>query len=55
MFMIDIQTVIVFILFGIAVFYIVKPIFKKSKGDVSCGGCSKCAADFSKIDPEKKV
>jgi len=53
----DIQVVLIFLLFALAVFYLGKMLFQNSKtgnGKSSCGGCGHCSADFSKI-PEVKA
>ncbi|MES2454381.1 MAG: FeoB-associated Cys-rich membrane protein [Bacteroidota bacterium] len=51
----DIQTLLVVLLFLAALFYIGRMIYRqvspKSKG---CGSNCKCGVDFSTVNPEKK-
>ncbi|WP_432714817.1 FeoB-associated Cys-rich membrane protein [Pedobacter sp.] len=53
----DIQTIIVILLFAAAIFYIGRIIYRSvaNKGG-SCGSCNsnQCKVDFSKIDTHKK-
>ena len=51
----DIQTILVFLLFGVAIVYVGRLVFKsvQSKKD-GCGGCGKCGVDFSDIKTPKK-
>jgi len=51
----DIQTILVILLFAAALFYIGRMVYRsvspKSKG---CGSNCKCGVDFSNINPENK-
>jgi len=52
----DIQAILVFLLFAIAIVYVGRLVFIKSlqvKKD-GCGGNCKCGVDFSDIKPAKK-
>jgi len=50
----DVQMIVVFLLFGLAAFYIGKMLYSslKPKKDGSCGANCKCGADFSNV-PQK--
>lgn len=48
------QTIIVFILFGAALFYVGRMMYKSLSAKKSCGGNCKCGVDFSGIEPDKK-
>ena len=53
----DVQTLLVALLFAAAVFYIGRIIFrslKPSKNGGCATGCNKCSVDFSNIDPKSK-
>lgn len=47
----DIQIVVVGILFAAALFYVGRIVYRmfKPKSGSGCGACGKCGADFSKI------
>ena len=51
----DIQTILVFLLFAVALVYVGRLVFKslQVKKD-GCGGNCKCGVDFSDIKPAKK-
>ncbi|WP_370630252.1 FeoB-associated Cys-rich membrane protein [Pedobacter sp. D749] len=51
----DIQTILVFLLFAVALVYVGRLVFKslQVKKD-GCGGNCKCGVDFSDIKPVKK-
>ncbi|MBK0382266.1 FeoB-associated Cys-rich membrane protein [Pedobacter sp. SD-b] len=50
----DIQTIIVFLLFVAAAFYIGKLIYNGLKSKNGCAnGCGKCGVDLSNINPDK--
>lgn len=51
----DIQTILVFLLFAVALVYVGRLVFKslQVKKD-GCGGNCKCGVDFSDIKPIKK-
>lgn len=53
----DLQAVLVVILFAAALFYIGRIIYrslKPSKNGGCATGCNKCNVDFSNIDPKSK-
>jgi hypothetical protein len=53
----DLQAVLVAILFAAALFYIGRIIYRSIKPtkDGGCAtGCNKCSVDFSNIDPKSK-
>jgi hypothetical protein len=50
----NIQILIVIILFAAALFYVGKMMYKNLFTKKSCGGNCKCGVDFSGIEPEKK-
>ncbi|WP_090880232.1 FeoB-associated Cys-rich membrane protein [Pedobacter rhizosphaerae] len=51
----DIQTILVFLLFAVALVYVGRLVYKslQVKKD-GCGGNCKCGVDFSDIKPAKK-
>jgi hypothetical protein len=49
----DIQTILVFALFLIAVIYVFRLVYRSFNTKTSCGSSCKCGVDFSKIDVEK--
>ncbi|ASU36074.1 FeoB-associated Cys-rich membrane protein [Mucilaginibacter xinganensis] len=49
----NIQIVIIAILFAAAVFYVGRLIYKNLFTKKSCGGNCKCGVDFSAIEPGK--
>lgn len=49
--MMNLQLVIVIILFAAAVFYVVRLFYKSLFTKKSCGGNCKCGVDFSAIEP----
>ncbi|MCZ4242981.1 FeoB-associated Cys-rich membrane protein [Pedobacter punctiformis] len=51
----SIQTILVFLLFAVALVYVGRMVYKsvQVKKD-GCGGNCKCGVDFSDIKPEKK-
>ncbi len=49
----NIQTVIVILLFAGALFYVGRLVYKSLFTKKSCGGNCKCGVDFSGIEPEK--
>jgi hypothetical protein len=51
----DIQTILVIILFAGALFYVGRMVYKSiSPKKGGCGSNCKCGVDFSNIGPEKK-
>ncbi|PST84790.1 FeoB-associated Cys-rich membrane protein [Pedobacter yulinensis] len=51
----DIQKIIVAIIFALALFYIGRMVFRSLRSkEEGCGGNCKCGVDFSSIPPEKK-
>jgi len=51
----DLQTMIVFVLFAVAIFYIARIIYRSiAPKSTGCGSNCKCGVDFSNITPEKK-
>jgi hypothetical protein len=50
----NIQTIIVIVLFAGALFYVGRMVYKNIFTKKSCGGNCKCGVDFSGIEPEKK-
>ncbi len=50
----DIQTIIVLLIFCFAVFYVSRLVYKSLNTKKSCGGSCKCGVDFSDIDITKK-
>lgn len=49
----NVQVILVIILFTAAVFYIGKMMYKSITAKKSCGGNCKCGVDFSDIDAGK--
>ena len=50
----DIQLIIILLLFLCALYYIGKLIYNSLKAKNGCAsGCGKCGVDFSKIAPDK--
>ncbi|EDM37252.1 hypothetical protein PBAL39_05618 [Pedobacter sp. BAL39] len=52
----DIQTILVILLFMAAAFYVGRMLYRSispKKGGCA-SGCGKCGADFSNVDPSKK-
>jgi hypothetical protein len=50
----DIQLIIIIILFLGALYYIGKLVYSSLKAKNGCAsGCGKCGVDFSKIEPDK--
>jgi hypothetical protein len=52
--MVDLQTIIVFLLFLGALAYVGRIIFKSLNTTKGCGSSCKCGVDFSNIDMNKK-
>ncbi|MGY3214968.1 FeoB-associated Cys-rich membrane protein [Mucilaginibacter sp. HD30] len=50
----NIQTIIVILLFAGALFYVGRMAYKKLFTKKSCGGNCKCGVDFSAIEPQNK-
>ncbi|WP_129714208.1 FeoB-associated Cys-rich membrane protein [Pedobacter sp. SYP-B3415] len=51
----DIQKVIVILVFAAALFYIGRMVYRSLRTkEEGCGGNCKCGVDFSSIQPEKK-
>jgi hypothetical protein len=50
----NVQTIIVILLFAGALFYVGRMVYKNLFTKKSCGGNCKCGVDFSGIAPEKK-
>ncbi|WP_353138637.1 FeoB-associated Cys-rich membrane protein [Pseudopedobacter sp.] len=51
----DTQTILVFAIFALAVFYISRLVYRSVFAKKGCASnCGKCAADFSNIQNEKK-
>nr|WP_294791504.1 FeoB-associated Cys-rich membrane protein [uncultured Mucilaginibacter sp.] len=50
----NIQTIIVILLFAGALFYVGRMVYKNLFTKKSCGGNCKCGVDFSGIEPDKK-
>jgi len=50
----NIQTIIVIVLFAGALFYVGRMLYKNIFTKKSCGGNCKCGVDFSGIEPQKK-
>jgi len=50
----NIQAIIVVILFAGAVFYVGRMVYKSLFTKKSCGGNCKCGVDFSAIEPKNK-
>jgi hypothetical protein len=50
----NIQTIIVILLFAGALFYVGRMVYKNLFTKKSCGGNCKCGVDFSGIESEKK-
>ena len=49
----NIQVIIIFILFISAVFYVARLVFKSLNAKKGCGsGCGKCGVDFSNVKPD---
>ncbi|WP_310145840.1 FeoB-associated Cys-rich membrane protein [Pedobacter africanus] len=51
----DIQNILVILLFAAAIFYVGRMVYRaifQKKG--ACGGNCKCGVDFSNIEPHKK-
>ncbi|QQL49489.1 FeoB-associated Cys-rich membrane protein [Mucilaginibacter ginkgonis] len=46
-----VQTIIIILLFGAAVFYIGRLMYKSMTAKKACGGNCKCGVDFSDIKP----
>ncbi|HEY9195868.1 MAG TPA: FeoB-associated Cys-rich membrane protein [Mucilaginibacter sp.] len=49
----NIQVILVIIVFAAAVFYIGRMMYKNLTAKKSCGGNCKCGVDFSEIQPGK--
>jgi hypothetical protein len=49
----NIQTIIVIIIFAAAIFYMCRLIYKNLSAKKSCGSNCKCGVDFSAIDAGK--
>jgi hypothetical protein len=49
----NIQVILVIILFAAAIFYIGKMMYKSISSKKSCGGNCKCGVDFSGVEPGK--
>ncbi|SEP30918.1 FeoB-associated Cys-rich membrane protein [Mucilaginibacter sp. OK283] len=49
----NIQVILVIVLFAAAIFYIGRMIYKSLTAKKSCGGNCKCGVDFSGIEPGK--
>ena len=49
----NIQVILVIVLFAAAIFYIVRMMYKSLTAKKSCGGNCKCGVDFSGIEPGK--
>jgi len=47
----NIQIIIVAILFAAAVFYVCRLVYRNLSAKKSCGGNCKCGVDFSAIEP----
>ncbi|WP_462228687.1 FeoB-associated Cys-rich membrane protein [Mucilaginibacter sp.] len=47
------QFIIVLLLFGTAVFYVCRMVYKNLFTKKSCGGNCKCGVDFSAVEPDK--
>ncbi|RZM28711.1 MAG: FeoB-associated Cys-rich membrane protein [Pedobacter sp.] len=51
----DIQTIILFVLFAAALWYIGRMIYRSiTPGKDGCGSNCKCGVDFSTIEPKQK-
>jgi len=51
----DTQTILVFIIFAIAVFYVSRLVYKSIFAKKGCASnCGKCGVDFSNIPNKKK-
>ncbi|MFD0750508.1 FeoB-associated Cys-rich membrane protein [Mucilaginibacter calamicampi] len=50
----NIQTILVIVLFAGALFYIGRMVYKNVFTKKSCGGNCKCGVDFSGVEPENK-
>jgi len=50
---VNIQLIIIAILFAAAVFYVGRLMYKNLFAKKSCGSNCKCGVDFSAIEPEK--
>jgi hypothetical protein len=53
--MMNIQTVIVALLFAAAIFYVGRLLYKSLFVKKGCGSNCKCGVDFSAIDAEKSI
>lgn len=51
----NLQVVIVALLFAGAIFYVGRMLYKSATTKKSCGGNCKCGVDFSNIDVEKSA
>jgi hypothetical protein len=49
----NIQAIIILIIFAAAVFYICRLMYRNLFAKKSCGDNCKCGVDFSNIDPDK--
>jgi hypothetical protein len=49
----NIQVIIILILFAAAIFYVGRLVYKNLFAKKSCGGNCKCGVDFSGIEPGK--
>jgi Na+/glutamate symporter len=49
----NIQVILVIVLFAAAIFYIARMMYKSLTAKKSCGGNCKCGVDFSGIEPGK--
>ncbi|WP_299497054.1 FeoB-associated Cys-rich membrane protein [Mucilaginibacter sp.] len=51
----NIQSIIIFIIFAAAVWYIGRLMYRNLSATKGCGENCKCGVDFSKIDPAKTL
>jgi len=49
----NIQVILVILLFAAAVFYVGRMLYKSLTAKKSCGGNCKCGVDFSDLEPGK--
>ncbi len=50
----NVQAIIIILLFAAAVFYVGRIMYKSLFAKKSCGGNCKCGVDFSAIEPQKQ-
>lgn len=50
----NVQAIIIILLFAGAVFYVARMMYRSVSAKKSCGGNCKCGVDFSNVEPDKQ-